>query len=96
MRPCPEEEAGGLPAAAPVVAAARDEDSDDFLRGGNPLSVAAEKYPQGRLEVEVEVCFDEFFSCRVRVIPEDKVVFRGLIAGWWETRVHFLRVRILR
>jgi hypothetical protein len=41
--------------------------SGDFLRGGNPFSVAAEK----ALEVDAEVGLDHFLDVVARVVAED-------------------------
>ena len=68
----------GAPVAAlPSGDAAIEEESDDFLRGDNSLSVAAEK----RLEVDAKVGFYYFLPRRTRVVPKDQVVLRGMIVG---------------
>jgi hypothetical protein len=77
-----------LPTAASVVAAARDRESGDFLRGGNPVSVAA----QQALEIHAEIRFHDFAALAPTGVAEDQVVLDWLIHRGGEIEVDRLVV----
>jgi hypothetical protein len=94
----PEVEAGraggadGSPAADLLTAdAGVDTESGDFLRGGNLLSVAAEK----QLEVDSEVGLHHLLSFAARFVAEDKVVLGRLTEGGRQVEIHLSVVRAI-
>lgn len=82
MRPCADEgsgagtEAGLAFAAFPLEGAAGWICSDNFLRAGNTLSLAAEK----RLEIHAEACFHDFAADLAPVaVAENQIILHGLV-----------------
>ena len=90
MRPCepvPDpRDPDGLTAGVLPVEGADGVVSDDFFRGGNSLSVAA----QLPSEVELKICFHDL-GC-LRFVEEENVVFDAVAHRWWQAGVDFLIV----
>src|SRR5690242_8616121 len=80
-----------LPAAAALSEGAAVEiGADDFLRGGNSSSVAAEI----SLVIDAEVGLHEALSAPAGIVSEYEIVLGGFTEGWRQVGVYFLVVRV--